>query len=253
MITEESLEFKIEQAKCISNIQHELLNSFYDRRSVVERYLNRSVIIHAHIVTTNDSFCITWVKGEGNRVFNSCKGLVFVGIGEFLEEFRPVTSIIRLQSLEHCPVFSRQSLEMPQVLPEFLFTIYNDKLRFLYNTFGVITGQLINQVLKGFPQALYDFPNKPLGSKRGRSVNWEFSRANRYNQIIPIDFDKASLVLQRDTIGYFFGEGTNLRPESIQVFPCPINLLVSTIEWLHMLYYHCGEESGKETKDSKGA
>ena len=95
---EESLEFRIEQIKCISNIQHKLLNSFYNSRSVTERYLNRSVVIHAHIVTANDSFCITWVKGDDNRVFNSRKGLVFVEIGEFLEEFRPITSVVRLQS-----------------------------------------------------------------------------------------------------------------------------------------------------------
>jgi len=227
------LELRLEHMKSLSNIQHKLLKSFYDGRPVTERYLDRSVAIHIHVFTSKDCFCLTSIKAEGDRMFNSREMLVFVRIGEVLEELRPVASLVRLQPLEHCNVFWGQSSKMPQVTPEILFRIYNNKLRFIYNALGVEAGQLIDKVLQGFPQALDGLPDEPAGPRRSRKINWETGGANRYLPLLPLDIDVPLLILQGNVIGYHFDEGLNLGPESVQVFPCPVNLLISAIERLH--------------------
>ena len=247
----DSKELKIKQMNCLSNIQHELLKTFYDGRPVTERYLDGSIAIHAHIITSENSLCVTWVKGQSNGMFNSRKGLVFVRIGEVTDKFSPVTSLIRLQHLKHCNVLWNQTIKTPQITPEFLWRIYNDELCLFFDTLGVKAYQLISQIFKGLSQGLYDFPDEPACLERGWAINGEASSSNRNKQMATIDFDEPSLILQGDTIGYFFSESVNLRLESIQVFPCPINLFVSAIQRVHMLYYPYGEESGKETEQCK--
>jgi len=93
---DKSLKLTIEEAKRLSNIKHELLQTFYDRRTVVERYLDGSVAIHIHLLTSKDCLCITCIKADASKMSDSCKSFVFVGVGKVSKEFRPVASVIRL-------------------------------------------------------------------------------------------------------------------------------------------------------------
>ncbi|MFH1381721.1 MAG: hypothetical protein ABIH70_02395 [Chloroflexota bacterium] len=146
---DKSLEFRLEKFKDMSNIKHELLKSFYNRQTIAERYMDGSVAIHVHLFTSKDSVCVSCINAKSDRVPNYRESLVFVRVGEFTNELRPVTSVVRLQSLEFCNVLSSQSVKMPVVFPEVLFRIYNDKLSVLYATLGIKAGQLINQIIQG--------------------------------------------------------------------------------------------------------
>ena len=227
------LELRLKYIEDMSNIQHELLKSFYDRRPLTERYLDGSVAIHWHVFTSENSFCLTWVKADSNWVLDSSEMPMFVWVGKVSEELRPVAALRRMQPLEHCNVFSSQSAKMPQIFPKVLFRIYNNKLRILYDCLGIEAGQLINQVVQGFPQVLYGVSDEPANPQRSGTVNWEAGGAERHFHLSSSDIHDSLLILQGNVISYRFSEGLNLRSESVQVFPCPVNLLVSAIQRLH--------------------
>ena len=42
------LELRVEVTKKLGNLRHQLLQSFYDRRSIAERYRDGSVAVHIH-------------------------------------------------------------------------------------------------------------------------------------------------------------------------------------------------------------
>jgi len=255
-LSELPLEFRIEYIKSMSNIQHELIKTFYDWRPLDERYLDGSIVIPIHLLASKDCLRVHRIKADESRMLDSRKDFVFVRVGELSDEFRPVASIVRLQPLDDCDVFSSQSLEAPLLIPEVLFRIYNDKLCFLYDTLGLKAGQLIAQVVQGFSQGLYDFPNEPPSPWRCREIDREGGSSNWHNQLFPLDFNKPLLVIQRDVIGYDFGEGLDLRNKGVQVFPCPFNLFISAIERLHMLYSTQEQESGckrTQTENTQGA
>jgi len=197
------LELRIEQFKRISNIQHKLLKSFYDGRSVVERYLDGSIAIHIHLFTRNNHIFMTTIKSNASIMSDSCKSFVFVGVGESFNEFRPIASIVRLQPLKHCNVFPCQSPKVPFLSLEVLFRIYNDKLRLLYDTLGIITGQLIDQVIQSFSQGLYNVPNNPSGAEGGRIINGSSGSPNSGFQAFPFDINDSFLVIQGNFVGPF--------------------------------------------------
>jgi len=130
-------------------------------------------------------------------------------------------------------VFPTQSFEMPLILPKVLFRIYNDKLRFLNDALGIKSGQLINQVVQGFSQGLYDLPNEPTSSWGSWVIERGSGGSNRHVKLFPFDIDDSLLVLQGNFIGYHFAEVVDFRLEIVQVFSCPVNLLISAIEWIH--------------------
>ena len=235
-LSELPLELRIEYIKGISNMQFELMEAFYDIRPIFERYLDGSVVMHIHRLTGKDSICVTCVNAESHWMRDCSEVPMFVWVGKVSEEPRPMASRIRLQPLEHCDVFSSQSPETPQVFPEVTLRIYDNKLCLLYDTFGVKTGQLINQIVQGDPQVLYDFPNEPANLWRGGKVSRERRSADRCLDWPTIDGNDPFLVLQGNIMFHNFGEGTNFGAEIVQAFPCPINPFISAIERLHSLY-----------------
>jgi hypothetical protein len=56
---ENSLELMLEVGKSLDRHQRQLLKTFYDRRSVAERYRNGSIAIHIHWSAREDFFCIS--------------------------------------------------------------------------------------------------------------------------------------------------------------------------------------------------
>lgn len=151
------LELRIEVAKDLGNLRHELLKTFYDRRSVAERYLDNNIALHVHALTGKDGFCATWRKSDDNRAGDSSKVPVFVGVAEFAKPSYPVASTERLQPLDSCDVFRGQGatkvVPCEEVLESF-FRICDRKLCAIYDSLGVKAGQLINQVVEGNAQVL---------------------------------------------------------------------------------------------------
>ena len=153
------LELRVEVTKDLGNLRLELLKTFYDRRSVAERYLDGNIALHVHLLTGKNSFCAAWRKSDGNRTDDSSKVPVFVGVGQITEPSYPVASAERLQPLDGCDVFGGQGI--PKVVScekalESFFRICDRKLRVIYDSLGIKAGQLIHQVLQGTTQVLRD-------------------------------------------------------------------------------------------------
>lgn len=228
-----SLELRLEYFKSKSNIQHKLLKAFYDGRPISERYLDGSVAIHVHLFASKDCLCVTAVNADYAGMSESGEMPMFVWVGKVAEKSRPVTSCVRLQPLEHCNVLSSESAEMPQISLELLLRIYNDKLGFLYDALGIKASQLIDKVFKSNPQIGYGVSNQPANSCWCGEIDRETSSTERNLTSLAPDIHNAHLILQGNVICHNFGEGANFRPEGVQVFPCPVNPLISAIEWMH--------------------
>ncbi len=122
-----SLEFRIERSKQVSNLEFELLQRLYDRRSIAERYTKGEVSLHMHIQQISGAiFCAVYMSrntfeftGSMRRNFNNALGQVnkrsempmFVWIREKCQEMRPCSSFVRLQSLNTCDMFDAESFQ----------------------------------------------------------------------------------------------------------------------------------------------
>ena len=249
------LELRLEVTKSFSRQFDHLLKAFYDRRTVAERYLDGSVAIHVHLFPRKDSLCISVVKRDGDGAPNGSQMLVFVGIIQIPDKPDPQASIVRLQPLESCDVFAAQPIEMPFVFPEVRFRIYNDKLRFLYDRMGIEAGKLIDQVIQSTPQIAGNFSDQPTESQWGGLIDERGRRPEGSASLLPVNSDDAFLIIERDTISHNLCEIFNVGPETIQVFPCPTDLLIRAIERVHQdVYseYERKEQAQAHTKDAEG-
>ncbi len=156
-----SLELRLERIKRLSNLKFQLLESVYDRRSVVERYVDGDIVIHVHGFASDYRFCATWHRGDDDWAGNPCKVPVFVGIGEIAEYLRPLASITRLQPLDHCNMLVADTFE-PGVPPtlEDLWFIIDRKLCTLDDLLGIELSQVIYKVVQSRPQVVDGFPNE---------------------------------------------------------------------------------------------
>lgn len=171
----------------------EYLKRFYDRRSVVERYLKEDISIHVHgIATWIDSdvkeCCLTfntWVdddwplggrlNGKNFRESYDGQRSMLVWVGNVPERARPITTIVRLQKLYTCLVSERKALKarLPVGSPKgsiapTLFATFDRKLCLLLNLAGIEDGKFIDKIIKGAAKVVYGLADEDAESWRDK-------------------------------------------------------------------------------------
>lgn len=247
----------LEKIKRISNIELQLLQCIYgdNLRSVVEMYINGEIGWHVHFSIGSNRFCATWMKGldVSDNSIGCGKSSVLIGIREVSDELRPLASIVRLQKLNVCPMFSADTFEPGIPLtPKILWAILDKKLRMVYNRAGIEACNLIDQIVKGSPEIVNDFTNQDFNDRRNRmrrdslDGDWFLSTLDLLQQFKIIIIDSSVYCDLPEDVYSAIQIG--------QMFTSPFNPLISAIQRLHKLYYPQGEDYGrKETKDSEGA
>ena len=233
------LELRIEVAKDLGNLRLELLKTFYDRRSVMERYLDNDIALHVHALTGEDGFCTTWRKSDDNRTDDSSKVPVFIGVGQIAKPSCPVASTERLQPLDSCDVFGGQGVTKVVSCEEFLelfFRICDRKLCMIYDSLGVKAGQLINQVVEGNAQVLRNLSDQRTDPQRSRDDEGGEGAPHCPNLPAVWQGEDSWLAIQGDAIVYSLAQGANLGLQILQVFPCPAHPLISAIQSVHEVY-----------------
>ena len=245
------LELRIECIKHLGNLRLELLKSFYDRRSIAERYANGNITLHVHGSTSENRFCATWRKCNKDRALNSSKVPVFIRVGEDSKSFCPLASITRLKPLDSCDVFRDENSKVvsTEEALELLFRIYDRKLCAIYDLLGIKAGQLINQVIQGGSQILHNLSDKSADSWWGREVKWPRVRTDYPSDLSDIwEVNDSWLAIQGDTIIYSLAHGVDSGLQILQVLPCPTNPLISAIQRMHSPSVVEDYQKGKKTK-----
>jgi len=227
------LELRLERIKRFSNLRLQLLQSVYvhDGRTCAELYMDGSAVIHIHGVVGATRFCarlqnVNSILRGGLRY---CEFPVFVGVGEVSNQLCPITSIIRLQLLDSCDMFSAQTFEIASApTPEDILAVLDRKLSFLLNRAGIKACKLIDEIIEGRPQVIDDFPNENLDDMRNFG-DFNFERSNDIASLVR----RFWLTINDNTIAYSLAEDVNPTIQIRQVFICPSNPLISAIEWVH--------------------
>lgn len=232
------LKFRMEITKSLGNLRNQLLQVFYNRLTVAERYRDGSVAIHVHMTASKDCFCYTRVNGDDDRTPNYGEGFVLVWVGELGEPLRPITSFVQLQPLDSCDVLATEvsSEVVPsEELLELFWRICDRKLCAVYDALGIKAGQLIGQVIQGGPQVLNDLSAKSANSRRSRNLGHS-GRTNGYSTPPTLDSGDSHLVIEGNAISYLLGQVPNQGLKSVQVFACPVDLLIRAIKPVHDVY-----------------
>jgi len=255
------LELRLEISKSRSNIEYQLLNCFYNRQTTIsENYLKVLNVIHVHGMFGNRGFCARYWKCNSKRAFKETQFPVFVRVGNNSKSFRPFTSIERLQPVDSCDVFRANSSEIsafPIIFdatdspPERFFRVLNWKLCSLYLLLGIEAGQLIDKVIESGTQVIDDFAYDDTTYSWGEF--WGESKNKIGNGTSPpLSFRRPyKLCLFGSTLEILLEKDTDSLFQVQEVFTCPKDPLISAIQRVHTLYYHCGGESGKELLLSK--
>jgi hypothetical protein len=182
---------------------------------------------------------------------------MLVRIGDISKLSYPLATVERLQPLNSCDVFRANSFEKFTFPFNFdatdsavkcFWRVLDWKLRSLYVLFGIEASQFINEVIESSPKVINDFTDKDAEFFRNR--DWASSDIADINELV-FDMVPYTLIIDGNTINIILAKDLNPSFQVTEVFACPIDPLISTIQRVHMLYYHCGGESGKETKDTK--
>jgi len=252
------LELRLETINSLAHFEHQLLKCFYNGRSISENYLKTLNMIHVHGMFDGRGFCARYLNCNTNRVLKESQFPVFVGVGDKPKSFRPFTSIERLQPLDSCDVFRAYSSEIHTLplscdvtdsLVKLYFRVLNWKLRSLYLLLGIEAGQLINKIIESSPKVIDDFAYDDTKYSWGEF--WRESENKKGSRTSP-PLKPYKLCLFGSTLEILIEKDTNSPMQINDVVICPTEPLISAIQRVHMLYYHCGGKSGKETKDTKG-
>lgn len=171
------------------------------------------------------------------------KSSVFIGIREVSDELRPLASIVRLQKLNVCPMFSADTFEAAVPLtPKTLWAIFDKELRMVYKRAGIEVCKLMNHIVKGSPEIVNDFTNQDFNDRRNRmrrdslDSDWFLSTLDLLQQI--------KIVMINSSIYCDLPEDVYSTLQIRQMFTCSLDPLISTIQGVHMLTHPYGEDNG---------
>jgi hypothetical protein len=164
-------------------------------------------------------------------------------------------AIVWLQPLNECLMFrSEQSncISPPLRFEISPINVYRELKPFVHcNCFRFIStiqkSKLIDKIVEGTPEIMSNLTNETTPLKRGFKREWDAI----YLKAIDILSRYRIMFCPDDTMFGFFEEGSLHRSESIDFSLCSSELELHAIQRMHMLYYHHGGESEKDTKDSK--
>lgn len=235
-----SLKLRLEGIKCLSNLQFKLLEYFYGNNGLPtsKLYASGEFGIHVHGVARGYRFCAILERireGNTNRGLGDSEVPVFVRIGKVSEDACPIASVIRLQPLNQCNMFIAKSFkEGVTPSPESLFHIFNRKLRSIYNLLGIQTCQLIDEVIEGRTQIINNFSDENTNDKGGWINTDGCTTQIEPDALSTFRNNKFWLALNGYVITYACTEDIDPTVQIRQVYACPTNPFISTIERLHL-------------------
>ena len=233
---DKSLELRIEQMKCLSNLQFQLLESVhaYDGRSLSELYLNGETILHIHGLASDYRFCATLRNAKDSEGEGYSKPHVFVRIRQLSESACPVASVIGLQPLNNCDMFVADAFELGFApSSEDLFAIINNKLRAIFDFARIRACQLIDEVIQGSSQVVNDFPNEDFDNV-GDWLSREFTISHdKLNPFAIFRDEKLWFALNDNVITHSLAECINPTIQIRQMYACPSNPIISAIQRVH--------------------
>jgi hypothetical protein len=241
------LELRLEISKYLGNIRFDLLKRIYDGQAILEGYEKGNVSIHVHLSPTTLNLSVDNKSAKSfGRVCGvySCRSVqprsmrgnnevtVFVGVGVGSERFRPVDSVVRLQSLDSCRMSIIDELEEALApSPETLLRILYGELCSVLIAAGIERGEFINKVIKRSPQIVEHFSNKNRNVRRDRVLR-PMVLQNVHLFAGRDEFAKLRLHLN-GSLGGFYLPVDNFSMEDFKLskaFCCPVEPDISIIE-----------------------
>lgn len=240
------LEIRLECSKCISNARLDFLQRLYDRRPIFERYAASDINLHLHGRLSGYGMgCLTFEAQAARDVLfdlrmdgNVRKSLmrndvpVFVRVGDITQPRRPLTSRVRLQSLDRCDMVGIDALEPALLEPssEAIFVVFKRKLRSSLLAAGIELGEFKDEVFESGSEVLTCFPDQDSKSHIVEGLGWEGDLDNVIGGIrIELDTDRVRL---------FFEHGVSPRFEISKVFACPRYSFETWIERMKVIRTH---------------
>ena len=222
-----SLKFRLEHLKRLGNLRLDFLKSLYDRRPISELYERGDIHICVHFRSTIE-LCAKYRAlglrrgGErpGKRIATRFSNdlhrdevPVFVGVGNFLEDLRPLASAVRLQPLDFCPMRGVHAAEESKLLYpslEILLSVFNRKLCPLEVESGIEGGEIKDKIVKSSAQIIANLTNQNADAQRDF---WRTKGHNIHDSVRLLRFNDLSIPL-------VFKE-LNLPFELLKMFACP--------------------------------
>ncbi len=255
-------ELRIEHLNCFGDLRLKLLECCYNRQSILERYVAGNLEIHVHGIVGETQFCFTCtanIKG----CFENGEVPVLVWIRDAGKGFCPVASVARLKLLDHFDMALIETPEIDDVFPwvinctytlgEHLFTIFDRKLRSMDDLVGIKACQLINNIIKGRTQIIYNLPNQNTTPYWFRErfpldgmieiINDGLFRNGLFRITRPERHSKGEQISFKELVGV----GLQL----FQVFVTPNEPFFRAIQKAHMLYFPHGEKDAKDTQRAR--
>ncbi len=241
-----SLKFRLERLKHISNFRDQLFNRFFDNipdgdgLSIDnwDNYLNGRDEFHLHFHAVRP-FCATLRchvrterRAESIRHNLDQKGPptrgqfpMFIWIRKGSENFRPITSFVRLQPLDSCYMACADTIEPGLYASrKLLWRIVDRKLRVIMLGPGIEHGEFVNEIVKSGSQIVANLSehdaHEMLGSRR--QLRMDCARMVR----------RIRIEVHSGGIKVSLSEIIKKRFELKKMFLCPIDPLKSAVEWM---------------------
>jgi hypothetical protein len=242
------LELRVEHNKYIGDLQFEFLKRFYDRESILKRYIRGDIDVHLHGVIGRRRCClISRVIGGDTVWVNNRKRLMLVGIGHLTENLRPAATAEWLQPLNDCLVASRYTFEPPAMGLPSSWRIFNRKLCSLLDISRIEESKFINKIIECRAQVVYGFSNQDTENLWDQS--WAVASDNRL-PIGVVSQPKIHINMSRHIV-HFFEEQSTFTFEPRQVVLCPTYSRMSIVKgWFHAIGLSHGEEEAANPSDS---
>lgn len=229
----ESLELRLERLKHLGNVQLECLKRFYDRRSIVESYMDADVSLHVHHVVTGRPLCANYrvvsdhvdivadrdPQLHASRAFYEDQVSVFVGVGEVAKPLRPLASVVRLQLLDLCDMRAVDALE-PSLFPspEVVWSIYDRKLCARLGFPAVENGERVDQIVESSTKVIDHLSDPDASIEQddaiciGGNFDLHFAEVLR---VWRVEFDTESVTLRVQ-------KRRNSDFQILKMFACPL-------------------------------
>jgi hypothetical protein len=225
----DSLEFRLERIKRLSNARFKFLQRLEDKRPVAERYAEGDVHFHLHFLSGNGMFCACYGAGNIQKLQAIGVGVegdvktslidrqmpVFVGVGQLAETPRPVASLVRLKRLDGCNMSCVEGLE-PTALPmlKALGLVLDRELGIPVDLAGIQNGKFIDQIIEGGSEIVTKLADQD--AQNGRNLESSF-----YDELWFAQMLRVTIPLPGNSLSLLLSDDFDLSYKIIEVFFCP--------------------------------
>lgn len=251
----ESLKLRLERIKRRGNLALDLLERWGNGRPVSERYFERSLCIHVHIVhmPTASSLCLKYLAGPVSPIggvaqhkleeaihYGGVIGQVpvLVWVGDVAQRLSPLASECRLEILNSGNVDSAKALEPVLVaIRKVLAVTVHGELRSFMSGRIVVGGELEHEVIQGGAEVVDDFSREDGEGALWRSPSF-------------VD-DGSALGLRIECIGQILSVcvAAPFLPtfEVGEVFTGPLDSEIGPVQWMHSRLPRVAESNRSES------